>query len=425
MTIQPIGVVLSPRVGPGTMEGSLTGAPTFLPLFPIVGVPDLSLLLRRQYWTNVIFSRDGSEQRRALRGKPRRTIEYVTSTGLENTFWRDYTRWLVKGQRLQSFAADISRQVDSVSYSVGVFTLDEIPYWAQAGVRLVLVDFDNHKFEISSIGSIVGNDIILGSISSYAWPNVTRIYAALLGWAAFDMDYDFNWFSFISPKITFNEDPAFSLLEPDQPVMATFNGREVITFPPNIVSPVMVTNNSGMEAIDYGLGAVTAFDILGYTRRVMQVTYTMREDDAATIRAMFDRMRGQQGEFYMPTFEPDLTPKTQANSGTNTLTIAGPEVYNVYNGSPVYKCVAVFMDDARHPTCQYNKISSIALTGGNDSRLTFVNNWTSNVTTDLKVSWMPVWRFATDIYEEQWVRDVDSDNPVINTKLALRMLEDL
>lgn len=418
--MDPDGMIVTPRVGVPVFGSQYNGTGPFV--FPILSMPSSSYILRRQYQTNIITSRGGQEQRRALRGIPRKTVEY--STAIKGNRWLDFNRRMVRGQRMRVIIADETRLVKTSSISSGSdLPLESMPNWVQEGQRIVLVDFANERYEQQVIAGTDGDTAIMGSIPSSTYPSGTYVYGGLKGWLEPNMDHDINWFRFAVPKLQFKEEPGTGVLDPAMPIINYYNGREVFLFRPNLWIPVTITDASARETIDYGFGALEGFDIVGFTRRMWSAAYSMRDDNIDLLRGLFDRMKGQQGEFYMPTFQNDLPPKSQANSGTNTLTVEGRLVDQIFSDSTIYKAIAVILNEDPIPTVLYNRVTGIALSG-NDSVLTVATNWTQNITVGTKISWMPVWRFATDIFETEYIRGPQLD-VVINTKPSFLMLEDL
>jgi hypothetical protein len=173
------------------------------------------------------------------------------------------------------------------------------------------------------------------------------------------------------------------------------------------------TSSSGSRSTT--ASAITeTFHPVTFTSKLRQGVYTTLDFAAADVlREFFDRMQGRRGEFYMPTFRADLPLASAAASGTSTLTVTGTEVNAFYDGSTVYDAVATYVDGA----WRTNRVVGIAESGGN-SVLTMSHVWGLDIPVDATVSWMPVWRFATDTFEVEWIM-----NRLATVQMTFRMLE--
>lgn len=317
--------------------------------FPFTAVINRPYKVRREYRTEVLTSRSGMEQRRALRATPRKTVEFQTTLSPTNA--RGFAREMVTAQ---------------------------------------------------------GRELIL--------PARPPIHDALTGFLTPEHRVAQRWKHAVDPTIVFEETPGSAVAESDGTALATFEGREVWTSKPNIFDQIDITHLADRETIDAGHGIWAPFFPGDFVARLWQARYTTLDYAAAeVVRAFFTRMLGQCGEFFMPSFDNDLPPFVQANSGTSSLTTSGLEVFTFYNGHPAYRCICAELPNGAF---QFNRVSSIGQSGGN-SVLTLANAWAVNIPTTAQVHWMPLWRFATDVLEVDWVMDRSA-----RTQLALRMLHD-
>ena len=84
----------------------------------------------REYRTEIIVSRSGKEQRRALRQTPRKRIEYLSSLCDENV--RAFDRAMVNAQRIPVSIPERVRFVkfaDGLPPGFGALTIDPVPSW--------------------------------------------------------------------------------------------------------------------------------------------------------------------------------------------------------------------------------------------------------------------------------------------------------
>lgn len=315
-----------------------------VPLSPVINRP---YKVRREYRTEILTSRSGREQRRALRATPRKTVEFQTTLSPANA--HTFHREMVTAQ---------------------------------------------------------GREIIL--------PARPPIHGDLEGHLTPELQAPQRWKHAVDPNIVFQVTPGSEAAESDGTAMATFSGREVWLSEPNIFDPINITHVVDRETIDAGHGIWAPFFPGDFIARLWQAQYTTLDSDAAEeVRAFFTRQLGQCGEFFMPTFDNDLPPLSQAGSGTSTLTTAGIDVFTFFDEHPAYVCICAKLPDGSY---RLNRVTNITTSGGN-SILALANPWAVDIPTSAVVSWMPLWRFATDALEVEWVMDRSA-----RTQLSLRML---
>lgn len=220
-------------------------------------------------------------------------------------------------------------------------------------------------------------------------------------------------------EVTPASEPVVAL--PDAP--AVFNGRELFAVKPNWASAPDVSYESEREVIDYARGRTETFTPIEFLTRVSKFTYTGRSyQDMNLIRQFFERMKGQRGEFYMPTWEDDVAVDFVSPPNTQTIRVAGPQFAADYGGSTVHRAIAVFLRDG---TTIYNLVEDIFEvddSDGNDSVIQVQDLWPVEISADTvkSISWLHVWRHATDTLTIEWLT-----NTVGQCQMTMRTLEDL
>jgi hypothetical protein len=116
---------------------------------------------------------------------------------------------------------------------------------------------------------------------------------------------------------------------------------------------------------------------------------------AGEIEQFFDRMLGRRNAFYMPTWERDLLLAVTATSGTSTIQFTGD-----LTDLPTVEAVAVCMKDG---TQLYRSLSN-PLIWGSDTIFDVSSVWPQDITAAnvARISWMPLWRFASDEMTTAW-----------------------
>lgn len=396
-------------------------------ILPIRGAAARTFTVHREYKTEIIISRRGNEQRRALRETPRKLFEI--QAGMQIDLWRKVNKSVVTGQQIPWYYPDQSRvTLLAAELPAGAaplnITTTTAPAWLQAGAAVILFDGVNLEYHTITASS---PPAVLGIDTAITWPAGTRVFCAVTGYMAGELKSNRLSDKFLDVQFEFEVDPISELAETPVAAADFFQDREVFLTQPLQFAPVDLTRNQTREDVDAGQGPVTRFFPITFSQRVWQATYqTYSLEIQEILRSLQDRMVGRRGDFYMPTFEYDLPLAEAATSGTNTLTVVGTDWGDIYNGSTTWKAVCVFLPDG---TVMYNSIAASPpgiATAGDNSTFTFLNNWTADIPVDAKISWMPVWRFASDGVQTDWLYAPDGeDMPVASVTLSFMQLEDL
>jgi hypothetical protein len=124
---------------------------------------------------------------------------------------------------------------------------------------------------------------------------------------------------------------------------------------------------------------------------------------AAALEQFFDRMKGRRTAFWMATGEKDFALAATAAAGSSAFLSTGPAIaadLGAIDYAAEAMAVAVFLTDG---TKIYRRITDIAASGGN-SQITISGTWGVALTTAnvARISWMPLWRFASDEMTTSW-----------------------
>lgn len=392
--------------------------PTVWPFLPNLRRSDY--IVSREYATEIIVSRSGKEQARANRQTPRKRIEYVT--GQTGDCLRDFNKYMVTAQREQLAIPDRVRYVRLAAELPGgntSITVDPLPAWIVAGASLMLVDGTRHGYR--TVAGVIGTGVTFNESDILAWPAGTRLHPALLGYLDARIPSPvLSQRGIIEVSVSFEVDPGIEDAEDEGSATYTLGGREVFLTRPDRWAQIRFDRvQEGMGEVDFGHGRVSRFFPIEFSTAIWEATYTGCDFDAAdALRQFFDRMDGRRGEFYMPTFLPDLNPTAGVTAAGTTLVVTGV-LGSTYNGSSIYGAVALKKSDGTWIT---RVVSSVATTGSNQSTITVSSAWGSTVALAdiLMVCWLPVWRFASDILTMNWRRDT-----VATVKMSFQMIEKL
>lgn len=376
--------------------------------------------VKHEYKTEIITSRSGKEQRRALRTTPRREIEFESRVICSER--REFQGLMIKRQNSPFVIPDWSRHATlaaDTALGSAVLTLVTAPAWLVVGRAVFLYDRSSRPV-VAHVVSVIGTSVTLSTSVTKTWAARAIVVPAPVGF------FDRNFGASLPTNDIAIAAAKFSVWPTSEPksvpaaASVTFNSREVFSLPVNWKEGRDDTFIWGAEMLDYARGA------MGYAQPVAFPTQTRRCDllagsdvEAQAILDFFDRMKGQRGEFYLPSGTHDLPPAANLTSAGTTLRVAGTDTYQNYGGSTVYRALCVVRVDG---TRIYRKVSTVTLSGG-DSLITITGGtWGTLMTpTDiLRIEWMPVFRLASDVLTLDWVTDTAA-----RTSLTMQMIEDL
>jgi hypothetical protein len=272
------------------------------------------------------------------------------------------------------------------------------------------------------VESVTGTTVAFEESDATAWSAPTRLSPSLDGYLedSIPAPLTSRTHGVVEASITFHVDPGSEPVEDQGAATATLAGREVFLATPNRWQAIGIDRlQEGAAAVDYGFGRIRRFFPIPFSTRMWEAQYTACDfAHAEKIRQFFDRMIGRCREFYMPTWQNDLVPVGGISSAGTTITVEGTETDAVYSGSTIWKAVAVRKADGNWIT---RTVTNITSSGGN-SIITVGAAWGETVAHDdiEQVSWLPLWRFASDAMTMSWPRE-----DVAEIKLPMQMLENL
>lgn len=358
------------------------------------------------FLTDIITSRRGVEQRRSVRSAPRRRVTFQN---------------VVKPSQLAGFRKLISRRtkdtflipdhphfVKTTLPATDSITavLDEVPYWIAPDQFVI---FKNGDFsEQRLVRSVNGLEVTFWTSGGRTWPAGTRVHPAMVCDMEDSVSANLLTKTVHTLASVFNVLPGSDTPEDYGVAESTFDGRELFDLRHNWSGNQSVTFVRPSEEVDLGYGVRRRFFPNPTPVQRLQYAYSFRSAQAADVlRKFFGRMRGRQGEFYMPTYEPDLIPQLDLlpNVDTQYLRTEGTEDFLTYKDNLSRRAIMVALKDG---TRIYRVVESIEVVDDFLSTGTQFNvrgQWPDTILVeDIDyISWVPLWRFSSDTYEERWL----------------------
>lgn len=374
-----------------------------------------------EYKTEIITSRNYREQRIALRSQPRRKVSFLTtpSRGALAKFMG-----LMAAKQQQEFILPEITRKSSTGYAVlaGVtlvpLSSPTLPVWVTPGAFVVFEGASGRGFFEVVSADISG--IVTAAPIEQDIPAGSTLHPGLVGRVAASLRGQHLTNTVGRMNVDFFADPGRNKHYYQGVAPAVHNGKELLLLRPNWRTTPTITSNSFLETLDYERGRFAHHQPVNFNEVVVRQEFTQRDAaETEVLSRFFQRMRGQQGEFYAPTWGQDFDLSTGALAGTSSLRTPGSETFDLYAGSPVYKSVIVFYADG---SIQPNVVNSVTLGGLGNSNINVVTPWAQavNESNVRLMCWLPTWRLAIDALSIEWLT-----KSVSQTQLTMKTIEDL
>jgi hypothetical protein len=369
-------------------------------LFPFPPDWGTSYKVTNTFQTEIIEARDYTEQRRALRFYPRRSIAFSPSEhGSDARYLRQLlTQW----QQSEFVFPEMTRfGTLSVAATAGdtAVTISPVPSWLIGAKTLVLGD--PLTGEVISVDSVTGGYVALSAALVNNYAIGARIYLGLKG----RIDQSLNRKALTNTAgqvdISFNADPG-TFSEDGGTAATIFNTRELLLTRPNWATQPTITHAGLLEDVDFGYGSVEHYQPTSWNRSTLQATYLARSaDEADDMIQFFLRQKGQRGEFYCPTWEEDFDISIGAGATASYLDVPGTQFASLFSDRTIYGALVIFYKDGTYAA---RTVSGLTVVSGN-SRVALGSALSQAVNsgTTKQVCWLPVVRFAVDSLVMEWV----------------------
>lgn len=372
---------------------------------------------RFAFKTEVLSSFDGSEQRIALRHRPRRFFAFSPLAAGERD--RELKRLLSTWQNRTYAMADWPRGVSTNGVPAGgqsVLLSKPLEGLTEGGLIALRYGRSSQVIEVEKIE---GDLIRLNSPVLQAFPAGTMAYVGLTVHADKELT---------SQRITshigelgaqFREMHVAGKV--DLPNAATtFREAEVFDRKPNWGEQVDLTHAWDVAWLDTDRGAFDYRTPHDAPKDVRQFVHTLdNREQVAEVRDVFFRAKGRRGELYVPTWDDDLQvpPGVVLAAGTTQLPVTTPGESTRMANERVYRNICMRLTDGTH---LYRHITAGGF-NNNDPILVVDTGWPRNIVAEeiVAIHFMPRCRFASDELLVNWLTD-----GIAEATMAFQVLED-
>lgn len=356
--------------------------------------------------TEIIVSRDGTEQRIGNRINPR--VGYDYSVLLREQNYRSAMTRIGKDQGKKFFFPHPREPVvlTTLLSSAGLtFNIAGTPpRWLIPGVYLVL-EARSGLIGFGVVIGVTGSTINLAAPVGKSFPAGSMARLSVEG--RFDGPTEFTMLT--SDKATVNTkftgDPVDTPHLTYGPAPVTLDGEEFFNLKPNWRAGMEIAFEQQVELLDLNRGAIDAIFPITFSPRTQKLTYTAKSVEVLDrIVGLFYRASGRRRRFFMPLWSDEIRPFGIAFSGSNSFTVRGREFAETY-GNGAYNRLVIRRSAAQAELIL--RVNSVTVDGAGNS----VVNLAAPAPDDIiesevtSMNWIMPVRFASDRLTISWLTD--------------------
>jgi hypothetical protein len=358
---------------------------------------------RLEFRTSIIESRNGREQREAIRQRPRVSYDFRADQldRRVNHLWaelHDFPTGI--GEGLSVFPLVWRYVTLTTTHTIGlqVLTVDESDrWWLQDGARIVI---DNGEaMEAHTVASVGSGTISIEDPTTIALAAGNRVYAAFDARLKDEQTLDYSTSRHAAIALQVEGDPGTLDDWPDTISVPVHEGYPAFIETPNWRKKVSARITDNRDVIDFGYGRVQARRNKDFATVQQTMGFTFLDPAKADrVMAFFNHAKGRRGYFWMPTQTHDFALAATAAVDTDQLVVVG-EHYSIFEDSDAFNTVMVKWPDG---AIQFNRITALS-TGSGATTLTFYDTWEREVTSACMICWAFWARFFNDTMETSWL----------------------
>ena len=321
-----------------------------------------------QWRTDILRAYDGSEQRRSLRTKARRSMEYRLQLKgrdaqiFENLLWGWQNRlyavpvWSDKPR----LTADQSDGDTVLHVPTGTYG------FSAGGLAIIFVDRDN--YEVVEIDSLTGSTITLARPLENAWPVHTLVYPAILGQLPTAVPTQRYTGGVLGATVAFTGSPLETdPYTPDAAAPTTYQGLDVLTRQPNWVRPLDNTFDYQFDVMDQTTGVITWDQTEQFPRIMRRYSWLLTSrEQILDFRELLGRLRGQAKTLWIPSWHLDFTVVSPIGSADGFIAVNDNLFEQMVGLDPARNRICLRTEDGQ---VFYRALTGVSEVGG-ETRLT-------------------------------------------------------
>jgi hypothetical protein len=278
-------------------------------------IPDVSVEEQYNWLTNIITSYNGTEQRLAIRGAPRRVINATFTLETEDQF-RRFQELIYKGNNtsigapLWQYAGGLK---NNVNIGQGLFQVNMDMTDVRDGDAFMVVDLDDdNNFEVFVVNSIAADEITSVATSTKSFKAFRALIVPLMPGKIQDSSSIRFDTTYAETSLTIEENTGreiFARPFATPNLVELYDGLKVLDrLPLNTANEFAVINNA--ELIDFDVGKSIKKVNWKHSKKSASRQYVInrmqQNNEFDYWREFLSGINGSQKSFLMPSFNPDL-----------------------------------------------------------------------------------------------------------------------
>ncbi|MDC8457816.1 hypothetical protein [Marinobacter sp. DS40M6] len=302
-----------------------------------------------EWKTDVITAFNGAEERRPLRTKARRRINYRLSLW-DNELVQFQN--LLFGWQDRQYAVpvwfDKTVLMDAVSEEDTYIPVDTTTRSFFEGGLAILMK-DSYTFEVFEIDEVNTDHLIAKNGLENSWGALTRLYPLNLAALPNAVQTQRLTSRVMTGSVDFQMFPVGSdPFIPGEPAVETLDGKEVIYKKPNWSSPVQYSHESDFEMLDYQIGAIQQVGKPSFPRQVRRMQWLLRDrSEIKDFRALLGRFKGRFRSAYFPSWFKDFELAEPSGLGAVAVKVKMSQYDSLVGASDTQNAILVRMRDGR------------------------------------------------------------------------------
>jgi hypothetical protein len=364
-----------------------------IPVYPNWASP---YSVRYEFRTTVFESDTGDEQRRALRQRPRRSIQFTASPVGEPL--RDLTSLLSLRRDTRILVPDVTQSVLTEYVDSTHVASPESPAWLEAGERVFLQE--GRRSETATVVAVSSGEVEFSAPVAFEYTN-PRISPARYCRFPATQKLSFPTNRVASTALSLEIDPGTEE-DHNTGTSAQFRGVDTLFMRPNWRDGAAMTFGIPGDRIDYGVGRIFVDYRQVLNTKIMEFTYLAQNREKVERHLdLFYRCKGRRGVFYVPTWTSDFEVVGPVDLVNNEITVRGTYRQELDPFDFSHRNIALIWGDTVIPCGIYSVAPSVE---GLKLRL---DRDLSDLPIPSKfyVSWLVMARFASDELTVDWRTD--------------------
>lgn len=277
----------------------------FLP-FPPNWINPISEVL--EWKTDILQAYNGSEQRRSLRIKPRRSLSYDYMIQGELTNLHDTIIW---GWHSRSFAVPMWHErfvlaADVIAGTSKITLNDDLSPFADDSLAVIYVDA--LTYEIVRVNTTLNGELMLTVPARYSWAAGLKIYPIAMSHLGTTTNVMRVTQTTLTGKFEFLCNPVTSTANiADVAPTETYRGLEIVPDGHNWIDGMTTDFLNEFKMADTGTGAIQYFNA-AKSRMTRPFKFFLKgKAKIKQFREFLARCRGQAVHFWIPSWNDDIT----------------------------------------------------------------------------------------------------------------------